>query len=570
MIRLKRQEIEQHIKSAVDRLTPDVLDRIDLTTPQEIHAERLTDLRRRRARLWGTAAACFLAAAVGSGGYNLYRNSLVDSIVGLDVNPSVELSINRKERVLKADALNEDARTILQGMDLKGVELNVAVNAIVGSMVSNGYLEELDSTILVTVMGDSVSRTAVLRSQVVADVEKSLEENQAAAIVYDQQAVVRDDVREMADQYGISYGKAYFLDELVDQSPALDEEDLPRLSAMTMEEIAREVAEVTPGLRLPVTEETAPGGDGLGETAAAGESPSGEESSPDALEAESSAGAETDGTEESGSENSSSPVREEMFPTWQEDESESRIRLDYVVYEDGEICAYFKTQVRWRSPTVSVQDRDGEYYPAYILETGADFCRIRAEGLTEGETYYFTVGGLTRRDSERLRAVTGPFQVPEQEAEKEEETAEESAAETESSSRPEGTLPPDGGLPSEGVSSPESTSQSAQPSASNGTAPSGNGAGESSAPDRETESSAGAQRPAEETGQQETTALESERAEETQAGGTGKETSGGAAGSTRETAGSGDSEMTEASGGADPGDGAGSGRTETEKISETR
>ena len=91
----------------------------------------------------------------------------MDSIVGLDVNPSVELSINRKERVLKADALNEDARTILQGMDLKGVELNVAVNAIVGSMVSNGYL----------------------------DSDQSLEENKAAAIVAVQQAVVRDDVR---------------------------------------------------------------------------------------------------------------------------------------------------------------------------------------------------------------------------------------------------------------------------------------------------------------------------------------------------------------------------------------
>ena len=87
---------------------------------------------------------------IGSGaGYNVYRNGKIDSIIGIDVNPSVELSINRKNKVLNAVPLNDDAVEILEGMELKGVDLNIAVNAVIGSMVTNGFLDDLDNAILV-------------------------------------------------------------------------------------------------------------------------------------------------------------------------------------------------------------------------------------------------------------------------------------------------------------------------------------------------------------------------------------------------------------------------------------
>ncbi len=46
----------------------------------------------------------------------------------------------------------------MEDMDLKGVELNVAVNAVIGSMVTHGYLGDLDNAILVTVSNDSIKR----------------------------------------------------------------------------------------------------------------------------------------------------------------------------------------------------------------------------------------------------------------------------------------------------------------------------------------------------------------------------------------------------------------------------
>lgn len=95
-------------------------------------------------------------------------------MIGIDVNPSVELSISRKNRILKAEPLNADAESIMEDMDLKGVELNVAVNAVIGSMVIHGYLDDLDNAILVTVSNDSIKKATALRSSVVEDIEQTL------------------------------------------------------------------------------------------------------------------------------------------------------------------------------------------------------------------------------------------------------------------------------------------------------------------------------------------------------------------------------------------------------------
>ena len=52
------------------------------------------------------------------------RANAVASVVSLDVNPSIELKVNRSEKVLVCTPLNEDAKAILadmgNGADLKG------------------------------------------------------------------------------------------------------------------------------------------------------------------------------------------------------------------------------------------------------------------------------------------------------------------------------------------------------------------------------------------------------------------------------------------------------------------
>lgn len=113
--------------------------------------------RKKAAMAW-LAAACLALVVVGGGaGVQYYQANAVASVISLDVNPSVELDVNRQEKVVSAVPLNADANEILDGMDLKGADLNVAVNAIMGSLLKHGYVDELANSILISVEDDDAA-----------------------------------------------------------------------------------------------------------------------------------------------------------------------------------------------------------------------------------------------------------------------------------------------------------------------------------------------------------------------------------------------------------------------------
>ena len=95
------------------------------------------------------AAAALVLLLTGTAVYGL--NTRVCATVALDVNPSIELNVNRRERVVSVSPINNDGEQILGDMDLTGSDLQVAFNALVGSMLRQGYLSELSNSILISV-----------------------------------------------------------------------------------------------------------------------------------------------------------------------------------------------------------------------------------------------------------------------------------------------------------------------------------------------------------------------------------------------------------------------------------
>ena len=136
------QELEQKLRTALEHAAPDdfqgVLARISPKTQTEQTPIPFEAAARKKKRRWAplAAAACLaLVVAAGGGGWYL-QNNTVASVVSLDVNPSVTLNVNAKETVLSAVPVNEDGGDILAGMDLTGVPLDVAMNAIVGALLT--------------------------------------------------------------------------------------------------------------------------------------------------------------------------------------------------------------------------------------------------------------------------------------------------------------------------------------------------------------------------------------------------------------------------------------------------
>ena len=178
---------------------------------------------RKKKRRWAplAAAACLaLVVAAGGGGWYL-QNNTVASVVSLDVNPSVTLNVNAKETVLSAVPVNEDGGDILAGMDLTGVQLDVAMNAIVGALLTNGYVDELANSILITVEDDDAGRGARLQQELTDQADAILANTSVNGAILSQTIQNSQQLQELSDTYGITTGKAALIQTIVDNGNSL-------------------------------------------------------------------------------------------------------------------------------------------------------------------------------------------------------------------------------------------------------------------------------------------------------------------------------------------------------------
>ena len=221
------QELEQKLRTALEHAAPDdfqgVLARISPKARTEQAPIPFEAAARKKKRRWAplAAAACLaLVVAAGGGGWYL-QNNTVASVVSLDVNPSVTLNVNFKEKVLSAVPVNEDGGDILAGMDLTGVQLDVAMNAIVGALLTQGYVDELANSILITVEDDDAGRGARLQQELTDQADAILANTSVNGAILSQTIQNSQQLQELSDTYGITTGKAALIQTIVDTGNSL-------------------------------------------------------------------------------------------------------------------------------------------------------------------------------------------------------------------------------------------------------------------------------------------------------------------------------------------------------------
>ena len=227
---MKQEHIEQKLRDAVDHAAPAFSDGLGAEAARG-GAPRQSRRPRRR---WVAAVAAVAACAIlAVGALGIIRASAAHqpaAVVALDVNPSILLTIDGGERVLKVEAKNDDARRVIDGMDLTGVPLNVAVNALIGSLLQNGYISELANSILVSVEGGDQQRAAALQERLTREIDELLAGFGVQGAVLSQTLGADDELDALAAAYDISRGKAALIQELLAQNPMLRAEDLAGLT----------------------------------------------------------------------------------------------------------------------------------------------------------------------------------------------------------------------------------------------------------------------------------------------------------------------------------------------------
>lgn len=165
----------------------------------------------------------------GVGAYNILAEEKVASIVQLDINPSIELRVDDDGEVIRAVALNKDAENVLEGMKLRDLDVDTAVNAIVGSLLKQGYVDELANSILITVEDDNTVRGAKLKEELTEEINAILSATSINASILSQQMDNTGLVEQAAD-LEISKGKATLIQNIVEANDTYQAEELVDLS----------------------------------------------------------------------------------------------------------------------------------------------------------------------------------------------------------------------------------------------------------------------------------------------------------------------------------------------------
>ncbi len=248
---MTNEKMEQRLAAALEKTAPDnvsgVLSRCEARKGTVINMGTKKTTKRRWTSL---IAACLAVMLLGGGGLFYQQANAVASVVSLDVNPSIELKVNRSEKVLVCTPLNEDAKAILadmsDGADLKGAKLDVAVNAIVGSLVRNGYLDSISSAIMISVEDKDTARAEKLQRELTSTVDGVLQTSEAKAAVLTQ-TLTQDAGREQqARENNISTGKAALVNHVLALNSALKFDALAKLSVEELKDLAEAGAPAMP------------------------------------------------------------------------------------------------------------------------------------------------------------------------------------------------------------------------------------------------------------------------------------------------------------------------------------
>ena len=232
---MTNKDIEKRYQTAYSHAVPDVFDKVLAECEKEdqqktIVLETPKIIKPMWRKMVSVAAAIAVILTSGFAGFMLSKIDVVDSIISFDVNPSIEIKVNQKEQVKDAFARNADGEVVLDGMNLKGSDLTVAVNAIVGSMLRNGYIDELSNSILISVQNPNSKRGQALESRISEEINRLLSAYAIDGAVISQILNNEKRAKEMAEKYGITEGKAQLILQITDSNKSYTFKDLAPLT----------------------------------------------------------------------------------------------------------------------------------------------------------------------------------------------------------------------------------------------------------------------------------------------------------------------------------------------------
>ena len=159
-------------------------------------------------------------------------NQIVSTII-LDINPSVEINLDKDELVISVKALNADAKKIIND-DLIGKSLDNALETITDNLILEGFASD-EIVILISTSGD------IKVDDVKDKLAINLEEKNINYNIISQD--ISESAKEISSKYDISDAKASYIEEILEDHEELTIDDLKDKNISELKEIKNKTKE---------------------------------------------------------------------------------------------------------------------------------------------------------------------------------------------------------------------------------------------------------------------------------------------------------------------------------------
>ncbi len=106
------------------------------------------------------------------------NNYLINTYLGIDINPSIELSLNKYNKVIKIEGLNNDGIKVVKNSNIKGLSIDNAIIKIIKTSKELDYIDENNNNILITIETNGKDKKEIEEKLIkVGGIEKDIKEN---------------------------------------------------------------------------------------------------------------------------------------------------------------------------------------------------------------------------------------------------------------------------------------------------------------------------------------------------------------------------------------------------------
>ena len=137
------------------------------------------------------------------------------AILTLDINPSIELVVNKQGKIDSINAVNDDAKNVLKDIDVINDSLDEGVSEIIEEAIGKGYItNSKENNILISIDGATVDETISIRNTTKNSIDKTLDEKAIPVNIAIQEFDVTNEMINKAMQDEISVGKLYAIEKI--------------------------------------------------------------------------------------------------------------------------------------------------------------------------------------------------------------------------------------------------------------------------------------------------------------------------------------------------------------------